>query len=79
MALPHLLATTESHAYRLADARIRRCAHRRVVYIAGPPDRYEVHCLNPSLGVALPIGDLVTATDVCNECTAPEVFRADED
>jgi hypothetical protein len=79
MALPQPLATTAPEAYRLAAARIRRCAHRRLVCVAGAHDRYEVHCLHPSLGVALPIGDMDTATDVCNGCTAEGIFRPDED
>jgi hypothetical protein len=79
MALLQQLVATAPEAYRLADARIRRCAHRRVVSVGGAPNRYEVHCLHPSLGVALPIGDMATAMDVCNECTAPGIFRPDED
>jgi hypothetical protein len=79
MALPQLLAATAPEPYRLADARIRRCAHRRVVWVADGERGYEVHCLHPSLGVALPIGDMATATDVCNACTAPGIFRPDED
>jgi hypothetical protein len=79
MALPQLLATTAPEAYRIADARIRRCAHRRVVCVAADRQGYEVHCLHPSLGVALPIGDMESATDVCNGCTAPGIFRPDED
>jgi hypothetical protein len=79
MALPQPLATTAPETYRMADARIRRCAYRRVVCVADGPQRYEVHCLHPSLGVALPIGDIATATNVCNACTAPGIFRPDED
>jgi len=79
MALTQALVTTTPEAYRLADARIRRCAYRRVVCVVAAQPGYEVHCLHPSLGVALPIGDMTTATDVCNACTAPGIFRPDED
>lgn len=79
MALPQPLVATAPEAYRLAAARIRRCAHRRVVCVSSAVDDYEVHCLHPTLGVALPIGDMATATDVCNACTAEETFRPDED
>ena len=79
MALPQTIATPTPKAYRLAAMRIRRCAHRRLVRASDAAGDYEVHCLHPALGVALPIGDLATATDVCNTCTAEGIFRPDED
>jgi hypothetical protein len=79
MALPQPIATTTPEAYRLAAARIRRCAHRRLVCASEAKGDYEVHCLHPALGVALPIGDMTAATDVCNTCTAEGIFRPDED
>ena len=79
MALAQHLATTAPEAHPLAAPRIRRCFHRRVVCVSRAMDDYEVHCLHPSLGVALPIGDMATATDVCNACVADGIFRPDED
>jgi hypothetical protein len=73
------IVTTQREAYRLAAARIRRCQYRRVVCVTTGADEYDVHCLHPRLGVALPIGDLDVATSVCNDCTADGIFRADED
>jgi hypothetical protein len=73
------LATTEPEAYRLAQARIRRCQYRRVVCVSAGSADYDVHCLHPQLRVALPIGDLDVATSVCNDCAADGIFRPDED
>lgn len=64
---------------RLAQARIRRCQYRRVVCVVAEALDYDVHCLHPMHRIALPMGDLTVATDVCNACTAPGIFRPDED
>ena len=40
---------------------------------------YDVECLYPDRKVPIPIGDLDTAMDVCNACTAAHIFRPDED
>lgn len=79
MALP-LDATPGQKAYALAEHRIRRCTFRRltVVPIDGDPT-YEVTCLFPERRRPVPLGDLDAATPICNACTAPHIFRADED
>jgi hypothetical protein len=60
--------------------RLRRCTFRRVVSIRrGTDPRYDVDCLYPDRLAPLPLGDLETARAICNRCTAPGVFRADED
>jgi hypothetical protein len=70
----------EPEEYRLASARIRRCTYRRLIAIQpGTDHRYEVECLFPDRLVPLPLGDLPAATPLCNACTAPHIFRADED
>lgn len=67
-------------AYRLADPRIRRCTYRRLVQVDTAPDRiYDVECLYPERRMPIPLGDLETATPICNSCTAAHIFRPDED
>lgn len=66
--------------YHLAEARIRRCTYRRLVQIETPPGRiYDVECLFPERRLPIPLGDLETATPICNACTAAHIFRPDED
>ena len=70
-------ATETSH---LAKARIRRCTYRRLIALTAGDERiYEVECLFPERKVPIPLGDLESATPVCNACTAPHIFRPDED
>ena len=65
---------------RLAPHRIKRCTYRRLVALERPRERvYEVECLYPDRKVPIPLGDLDSATPVCNACTAAHIFRADED
>ncbi len=73
------LTTPAPGPARLAEARIRRCQFRRVVCVDSDSPGYDVHCLHPMHRVALPMGDLTVATDVCNDCSAPGIFRPDED
>jgi len=40
---------------------------------------YDVECLFPDRRVPLPLGDLDAAMGICNACTAPHIFRPDED
>jgi hypothetical protein len=40
---------------------------------------YEVECLFPERKVPIPLGDLESATPVCNACSAAHIFRPDED
>jgi hypothetical protein len=40
---------------------------------------YDVECLYPDRRVPMPLGDLDAATEICNTCAAPHIFRPDED
>jgi hypothetical protein len=40
---------------------------------------YDVECLLPDRRLPIPLGDLDTAVPICNACTAPHIFRPDED
>jgi hypothetical protein len=40
---------------------------------------YDAQCLYPGGSTPIPLGDLETARPICDSCTAPGVFRADED
>ncbi len=78
LQLPVVQPIVES--YRLAEARIRRCTFRRLVQVDSRPERvYDVECLFPERKVPIPLGDLETATPICNACTAAHIFRPDED
>jgi hypothetical protein len=84
MALPLVVHDTsrshETDPGRLAPHRIKRCTYRRLVALDRPRERvYEVECLYPDRKVPIPLGDLDSATPVCNACTAAHIFRADED
>lgn len=81
MALPlPSTAAPETDAYRLAPHRIRRCTYRRLISLDRAEERvYEVECLFPDRRLPVPLGDLDSATPICNACTAPHIFRADED
>jgi hypothetical protein len=64
----------------LAAPRIRRCTFRRVTTVDRRRERtYDVDCLFPDRALPMPLGDLESATPICNACTAPGIFRADED
>ena len=39
----------------------------------------DVECLFPERRLPIPLGDLETATPICNACTAAHIFRPDED
>jgi hypothetical protein len=80
MALPLPHITPESESYRLAPHRIRRCTYRRIVQVDITGERvYDVECLYPERRLPIPLGDLESATPICNACTAPHIFRPDED
>jgi hypothetical protein len=80
MALPLPSATPDANEYSLAAARIRRCTFRRLTQVRAADDRiYEVACLYPDRKRAMPLGDLESATPICNACTAAHIFRPDED
>jgi hypothetical protein len=80
MALPVPIVTTDPEAYRLAPHRIRRCTFRRIIHVDSTGERvYDVECLYPDRRIPVPIGDLESATPICNACTAAHIFRPDED
>ena len=79
---PAAPATThvEVEGTRLAAHRIKRCNYRRLISLDRPRERvYEVECLYPQHKLPIPLGDLDSAMPICNACTAPHIFRADED
>jgi hypothetical protein len=64
----------------MAAQRIRRCTFRRLIQVESHTERiFEVECLFPERRLPIPLGDLDSATPVCNACTAPHIFRPDED
>jgi hypothetical protein len=64
----------------LAAPRIRRCTFRRVTAVDRRRERtYDVDCLFPDRALPMPLGDLDSATPICNACSAKGIFRADED
>lgn len=80
MALPLHVVLPETEAHRLAPHRIRRCTFRRIIEVAATDDRvFDVECLYPERRVPVPLGDLDSASPICNSCTAAHIFRPDED
>ena len=80
MALPLPIAPSDPEAYRLAPQRIKRCTFRRLIQVEAGADRvYDVECLLPDRRVPIPLGNLESAAPICNACTAPHIFRPDED
>lgn len=80
MALPLPTLTQEPGSYGLAAHRIRRCTFRRLIAVDATGERvYDVDCLFPDRKRPIPLGDLDSATPICNGCTAPHIFRPDED
>lgn len=78
LQLPVIPPVPES--YHLAEVRIRRCTFRRLVQVdSAPAPIYDVECLFPERRLPIPLGDLETATPICNACTAAHIFRPDED
>lgn len=76
--LPTIPPSTD--AYHLAPHRIKRCTYRRLIDVRVEGERvYDVECLFPDRKVPIPLGDLESATPVCNACVAPHTFRPDED
>ncbi|MBA2702158.1 MAG: hypothetical protein H0U58_10700 [Chloroflexi bacterium] len=46
---------------------------------AGSDRVFDVECLFPDRKIPIPLGDLESATPICNACAAPHLFRPDED
>ena len=64
--------------------RLRRCTYRRIDLVRPLPgryesSRYEVMCLYCGVDAAEPLGDINSARSACEACTAPGIFRPDED
>ena len=80
MALQLPVVATQLDAFHLAPHRIKRCTFRRLIQVEAGGERvYDVECLFPDRKVPIPLGDLEAATPICNTCTAPHIFRPDED
>lgn len=80
MALPLPVIPPQTDAFHLAPHRIKRCTFRRLIQVEAGAERvYDVECLFPDRKVPIPLGDLDAATPICNACTAPHIFRPDED
>jgi len=80
MALPLPDPVPSAEAFRLAPHRIRRCTFRRLISVDSTGERlYDVECLYSDRRTPIPLGDLDSATPICNACTAPHIFRPDED
>ncbi|MFL5754962.1 MAG: hypothetical protein ACJ77N_01570 [Chloroflexota bacterium] len=80
MALPQIVPAAEAETFRLAPHRIRRCTFRRLISVDITRERlYDVECLFPERRIPVPLGDLDSATPICNACTAAHIFRPDED
>jgi hypothetical protein len=79
MALPLPIVAPDVDGYRLAPHRIRRCTFRRLIQADARERIYDVECLVVDRKTPLPLGDLESATPICNTCTARHIFRPDED
>lgn len=80
LPLPVVVTSTNADPSRLAPHRIRRCTYRRLISLDRARERlYEVECLYPDRRLPIPLGDLESATPICNACTASHIFRPDED
>ena len=80
MALPLPVIPQQPDAFHLAPHRIKRCTFRRLINVESSSERiYDVECLYPDRKVPIPLGDLDAASPICNSCSAPHIFRPDED
>jgi hypothetical protein len=80
MALPLPVIPPQPTEFHLAPHRIKRCTFRRLIDVEVAGERiYDVECLFPDRKLPIPLGDLESATPICNACTAPHIFRPDED
>ncbi len=80
MALPLPVASPDAKPQTLAPQRIRRCTFRRMSNLGRAGEGlYVVECLYPDRRRPLPLGNLDSATPICNACTAAHIFRPDED
>jgi hypothetical protein len=80
MALLRPLAPPDVSTSGMVAQRIRRCTYRRLIQLTVVGERVtDVECLFPDRRLPIPLGDMDTATPICNECTAAHIFRPDED
>ena len=80
MAMLRPIAPPDVSPSGLAAQRIRRCTYRRLIQLDVAGERAsDVECLYPDRRLPIPLGDLDSATPICNACTASHVFRPDED
>jgi hypothetical protein len=80
MALQLPVIQQQPDAFHLAPHRIKRCTFRRLINVEVGSERiYDVECLYPDRKVPIPLGDLDAAAPICNSCSAPHIFRPDED
>ena len=80
MAMPRPVLPVEPSPSGLAAHRIRRCTFRRLIQLEVARERVtDVQCLYPDRRLPLPLGNLESATPICNACTAAHIFRPDED
>ena len=80
MALLRTLAPPEVSPSGMAAQRIRRCTYRRLIQFQVAGERAtDVECLFPERRLPIPLGDIESATPICNDCTAAHIFRPDED
>jgi hypothetical protein len=80
MALPLPVMVPEVDAHGLGPTRIRRCSYRRVIDAGAASHKaYDVECLYPDRTMPIPLGNVESATPICNACCATGIFRADED
>ena len=62
------------------QGRIRRCRVRHVTILPGDDGpTVQVDCLLGGRENPLPLGTMDEAREICNACTAPHLFRPDED
>ena len=82
LPLPAAIAaeSPDNDPARLAPHRIKRCTFRRLIDVEAGNERvYDVECLYPDRKIPIPLGDLESATPICNSCEALHTFRPDED
>jgi hypothetical protein len=80
LALPLPVSPVEPAPSGLAAHRIRRCTFRRLIQLEVAHERVtDVQCLLPDRRLPIPLGDMESATPICNSCTAAHIFRPDED
>ena len=77
------LLVAQATPWSINDERTAAWSERyrgRLIDVEAGSDRlYDVECLFPDRKIPIPLGDLESAMPICNTCTAPHIFRPDED